>query len=129
MLIDTHVFLWMQTDPDQLGDQLDVLQDASTDVMLSAVSSWEIAIKWALGKLPLPEAPERYVPDRIRRSAISPLNVTHGHALAVAALPRHHADPFDRMLIAQAIVEGLPLVTADSQFSSYDVSLMMIGGR
>lgn len=78
---------------------LERLRDPAHVLLLSAASSWEIALKHRLGKLP--DAPDRYVPDRMRRSGTTGLAVEHAHALAVVALPDHHRDPFDRMLIAQ----------------------------
>ena len=78
-------------------------------MFLSAVSSWEIAIKSAVGKLRLPEPPESYVPRRMAQQGLRPLTVSHPHALAVSALPSHHRDPFDRLLIAQAKLEDMTL--------------------
>jgi PIN domain nuclease of toxin-antitoxin system len=125
LLVDTHVWLWLQTDPGRIRrDVLDELANASNELLLSAASSWEIAIKWALGKLPLPEPPAVYVPDRLWRSGTTPLPVDHAHALAVAELPEHHRDPFDRLIVAQAIQLGLSLVTADDQLAAYEVNLV-----
>lgn len=93
-------------------------------MLLSAASSWEIAIKYALGRLPLPEPPGEYVPDRMRTSGVIPLPVEHSHALGVATLPLHHGDPFDRLLIAQAQAEAIPILTADREFDSYDVEVL-----
>lgn len=122
LLVDTHVWLWLQTEPQRLDDAvLDLLADADNDLILSAASSWEVAIKYALGRLPLPEPPGRYVPDRMARSGTSALPITHEHALGVADLPPHHRDPFDRLLIAQAQVDGLDIVTQDRAFADYDV--------
>jgi len=94
------------------------------EVVLSAASSWEIAIKYALGKLPLPEPPGEYVPSRIAASGTSPLPVEHRHALHVASLPHYHRDPFDRLLVAQSRVEGLALLTSDPAFEAYGVDLI-----
>jgi PIN domain nuclease of toxin-antitoxin system len=116
----------MQSAPDQLGGTRDLLEDAQTEILLSAASSWEIVIKWSLGKLGLPEPPASYVLDRMQRSAIEPLPITHGHALAVATLPHHHTDPFDRILIAQAIAERITLVTADTKFAPYEATLIQV---
>ena len=124
-LLDTHVWLWLQAEPSRVRrDVLERLRDPSHVLLLSAASSWEIALKHRLGKLPLPEAPDRYVPDRMRRSGTTGLAVEHAHALAVAALPDHHRDPFDRLLIAQARHLGVPLVTADPLLARYDVELI-----
>jgi PIN domain nuclease of toxin-antitoxin system len=127
VLLDTHVFLWLQTTPRRLAPVLDLLADEATTVLLSAASSWEIAVKWSLGKLPLPEPPTEYVPERMRYSAIGALPVLHSHALAVGSLPPHHGDPFDRLLIAQALTEGYPLVTADPLLRVYSADLIWVG--
>jgi PIN domain nuclease of toxin-antitoxin system len=91
------------------------------ELLLSAASAWEMAIKYALGKLRLPEAPGDLVPRLMARTGITPLPVHHRHALHVATLPPRHRDPFDRLLIAQAQIEHLPILTADRSFSLYDV--------
>jgi PIN domain nuclease of toxin-antitoxin system len=127
VLIDTHIFLWLQTSPERVAPGLDLLENENTTVLLSAVSSWEIAVKWGIGKLPLPKPPDRYVPDVMQRQDIKPLPVLHSHALAVASLPKHHRDPFDRLLVAQAITEGLPLMTRDPAFRAYDAELIWVG--
>jgi len=100
------------------------LQDADNQLLLSAASSWEIAIKYALGKLPLPLPPAEYVPSRMATSGTTPLPVQHAHALHAGTLPPHHADPFDRLLIAQAQLESLTLLTADDKLEAYEVSLL-----
>lgn len=124
-ILDTHVWLWMLADPERIrADVLDELRAGRTRLLLSAASSWEIAIKWAAGRLSLPEPPERYVPDRMLRSSVLGLAVSHAHALHVANLPPHHRDPFDRLLVAQAQVEDVPIVTADRAFGSYDVAVV-----
>lgn len=124
-LLDTHVWLWLQTQRARVADEVFTqLADSGAEVLLSAVSAWEIAIKNALGKLPLPQPPSEYVPARMRRDAVDGLPVTHAHALHVATLPRHHADPFDRLLVAQAQVERLVLVTADAKIHRYDVEIL-----
>lgn len=124
-LIDTHVWLWMQTEPSRLRDEtLDLLEDAANEIFLSAASAWEIAIKYRIGKLPLPEEPTTYVPDRMRRSGTTPLPVEHAHALQTSQLPDHHKDPFDRLLVAQAQLLDLPIVTVDDQIPDYDVTVI-----
>jgi PIN domain nuclease of toxin-antitoxin system len=122
LLLDTQTWLWMQVSPDRLNRRtIALLGDPSVDLLLSAASSWEIAIKYALGKLPLPSAPDEYVPDRMRSSGVTALPVTHSHALHVAQLPPHHRDPFDRMLIAQAQLDELTILTSDKVFEQYEV--------
>ena len=124
ILLDTQTWLWMQVSPDRLNDEaLALVGDSDQELLLSAASSWEIAIKVALGKLTLPTNPAVYVPDRMRSSGVAALPVTHPHALAVATLPQHHRDPFDRLLVAQAQLENLTILTADRVFDSYDVSV------
>lgn len=119
LLLDTHVFLWLHTDRRRLGSYLEVIEDDRTGLVLSAASSWEIAIKFRLGRLPLPEPPRTYVPDRARRAAVNLLPVDHSHVLAVADLPDLHRDPFDRLLVAQARLLGLTLLTADPMVARY----------
>jgi len=101
-----------------------LLQDSENQLFLSAASSWEIAIKYALGKLPLPLPPVEYVLSRMETSGTLPLPIQHSHALYAGSLPRHHADPFDRLLIAQAQLENLGILTADRQFEAYEVELL-----
>jgi PIN domain nuclease of toxin-antitoxin system len=124
-LLDTQVWLWMHLQPERLRPEVrDQFVDPASTLLLSAASSWEMAIKYTLGKLPLPEPPSDYVSSRMRRDAVDGLPVTHAHALHVANLPRHHADPFDRILIAQSQLEDVPLVTADRHMDSYDVAVV-----
>ena len=126
-LLDTHCWLWLQSQRQRFDDGLlHTLADPSTGRYLSAASGWEIAIKYAIGKLPLPEPPAVYVPERMRLSRFQGLAVSHVHALAVADLPPHHRDPFDRILVAQARIERLTLVTADSALEPYDVTMIRL---
>jgi PIN domain nuclease of toxin-antitoxin system len=127
VLLDTHLFLWLHTDPARLGSLRDLFEDDSTELFLSPASSWEIAIKWGLGKLPLPEPPETYVPSRMRVAQVQSLPITHTHTLAVASLPDHHRDPFDRLLIAQSLVETIPLATVDPLIGLYQLELLSPG--
>ena len=123
-LVDTHCWLWLQASPERLApEMLSQLADPDNELLLSAASSWEIAIKFALGKLPLPEPPAVYVPRRMAASGSRGLAVEHAHTLRVADLPTHHRAPFDRLLIAQAQIEKLTIVTVDRQFERYDVDL------
>ena len=123
-LLDTHAWLWWISEPERLGGEARaIVADPANDILFSVASSWEIAIKYALGKLPLPEPPAEFVPKRLMRDHLATLHVEHRHALHVAELPKHHRDPFDRLLIAQARLEGIPLLTSDPQLARYDVEI------
>jgi len=125
LLLDTHVWLWLQVSPGRIRpDVLALLHDRGNRLVLSAASAWEIAIKYALGKLALPEPPSDYVSSRLSSGGVESLAVNHRHALRVASLAAHHNDPFDRLLIGQASIERLTIVTADQAFERYDVSLL-----
>ncbi|CAM3555642.1 type II toxin-antitoxin system VapC family toxin [Occultella aeris] len=125
VLVDTHVWLWMQAEPGRLRAEVQsLLADTRTEILFSAASAWEIAIKCRLGKLSLPEVPSAYVPDRMRRSATTAIGVEHAHALRAGELPDHHRDPFDRILVAQAQMLGMPLVTADRILQQYEVDII-----
>ena len=124
ILIDTQCWLWLQASPGRFSAAtLRLLADPDTEILLSVASSWEIAIKYALGKLALPEPPVAYVPSRLASSGTRGLPIQHAHALHAGALPPHHRDPFDRLLIAQAQLEQLTLLSADRQLAAYDVDL------
>ena len=121
LLLDTHVFLWMLADPDRLvAGVRRTITDPNHSVFLSAVSGVEISIKRALGKL---EAPAGLAEEAEHRG-LTHLPLTFRHAETLDSLPPHHADPFDRMLIAQAIAEGLTLVTHDRKFKPYPVKIL-----
>ena len=120
LLLDTHTFLWWVTDDASLSKTArHLIADTANEVFVSAVNAWEIAIKFGLGRLQLPEPPERYVPDRIARNGFQPLPISVAHALRVGGLPQHHRDPFDRLLVAQALEEDMPLLTADAMIRQY----------
>jgi PIN domain nuclease of toxin-antitoxin system len=104
-----------------------VLSSALSEVYLSAASSWEIAIKFALRSLRLPGPPSQFIPDAMRILSVRSLEISHFHSLAAGALPPLHRDPFDRMLIAQACSEKMMLLTADEVIAKYDVQLMFCG--
>jgi PIN domain nuclease of toxin-antitoxin system len=125
LLLDTHVWLWMQAEPEKIARPIrEVLTDSQSLLYLSAASVWEIAIKWSLGKLPLPEEPYRYVPRALQRQGVEGLPVTLAHSLETTRFEKSHRDPFDHLLIAQAMVEGLTLVSADRQLENYQVKVM-----
>jgi len=123
-LLDTHVFLWLQTEPDRLDPALLDRLSRADALLLSPASAWEMAIKYHLGMLALPAEPTVYVPDRMTRSGVEPLAIEVTHTLAAGGLPPHHRDPFDRLLVAQSQLSGIPLVTADRQIAAYDVELI-----
>jgi len=125
VLIDTHTFIWLVAMTTRLRPSTRaLLADPANTVLLSAVSAWEIAIKYGTGRLALPTVPSLYIPSRVERHGLTPLAIEHRHAVAVAELPAVHKDPFDRLLVAQAIVEGVPLITADGKLRSYPVQII-----
>lgn len=106
---------------------LDVIGDLDNERLVSTVCAWEIAIKYAREQLPLPQHPKVYVPDSIRAIGGTSLAIEQRHALEVADLPHIHRDPFDRLLVAQARIEGLTIVTADTQIQQYPVETLAVG--
>jgi PIN domain nuclease of toxin-antitoxin system len=125
LLLDTHVFIWMHGDPDRLSSRArKLLVDADSELYLSVVVAWELGIKIARERLTLPEPLDEYVMSRAHRARMSLLSIDLGHVLEAVTLPPHHADPFDRMLVAQARAESLTLMTADAWIARYDVELV-----
>lgn len=125
LLLDTHVLIWSQQDNRKLGKKARALiLDSESELWLSAVSAWEIALKTERDRLEVPRPVRKWLPTKMRENDIRALAVTVEHAITAAELPRHHDDPFDRMLIAQAQVEDLRILTADMQFERYDVRLI-----
>lgn len=125
LLLDTHVLLWLLGAPDRVpAATRQLLRDPSNTVLVSAASAWEIAIKTSLGRVALPSNLAGWFPAHLERSGFTPLAITVAHALGVERLPRHHADPFDRLLISQAQQEGASLVSADRKLTPYDVRLV-----
>jgi PIN domain nuclease of toxin-antitoxin system len=122
VLIDTHCWLWLCVSPERFSEATLVrLADPRTERWLSSASIWEMVIKHQLGKLPLPLPPRDFLPTRLVTTQTDVLEISAAHALRVADLPHHHRDPFDRMIIAQALVEGAALLTADRALSRYQV--------
>jgi len=125
LLLDTHVFIWALGEPQKLPPQARAaIEDSGNDVFISAAVSWEITLKHALGKLALPSAPSVYIPSRLQHFGFKELPISIGHTLAVSNLPAHHADPFDRILVAQAHVDGLTLVSVDEQIRKYPITVL-----
>jgi len=121
LLLDTHVLLWwLADDPRLTGTMREAIADPGSAVSVSAVSAWEISVESALGKLELPEG----LVDELHRQGVDEVPVTMGDGLAAGALLRHHDDPFDRMLIAQALRRRLVVVSADRRFADYGVLVL-----
>ncbi len=121
-LLDTHTFLWWCMGTEQLSPcALDMIADGRNEIYFSAASAWEIAIKTGKGRLTLPEEPGRYVTSRMSQHRFLALPIQIAHTLHVFDLPPHHADPFDRLLIAQSQIESLPLITKDEEIRLYEV--------
>jgi len=122
MLLDTHSFLWFVTEDAKLSAVAErLIADATNEPILSAACVWEIAIKVSIGRLPIPAPIESFIPEQLRINRISLLPIELKHLFEITRMPLHHRDPFDRMLIAQAIVEGLPVVGADPAFDKYPI--------
>lgn len=124
-LLDTHTFLWMANSSDRLGSNaLSIILNPNNELILSIASIWEIAIKVSLtnSKLYLPEPFDVFIPNQLALKSLRLLNFKIAYTNIVATLPFHHRDPFDRMLIAQAIVENVPIVSVDSLFDAYPVT-------
>ena len=120
LLLDTCTFLWIVADAPQLSRRArDLFQSPENEVFLSAASAWEIAVKHGLGRLPLPQPPDRYVPEMREAHGVAPLAIDEESALHVWRLPALHRDPFDRLLVSQAIVHGLTILTPDPLVTQY----------
>lgn len=125
LLLDTHIFIWWADQPERLSPAaLSALEDEANELLLSVASVWEMQIKIQFGKLKLSLPLEELVKNQQETNALTVSPVTLTHVLALDSLPFHHKDPFDRLLIAQSIEEGLSIVSKDSQFSAYAVKLL-----
>lgn len=126
ILLDTHVFLWyISADPALPGSFRASIQDPANQVYLSAASVWEATIKHALGKLVLPEPPDRYLPRQRQSHRISSLPVDESAFTHLAQLPPLHRDPFDRIIVAQSLQHDLTLATVDAMVRTYPVKLLL----
>ena len=127
-LIDTHCWLWAVGGPERLRPAArEAIESRENTVLFSAVSALEIAIKVSIGKLRVPNPPAEFVISYVDALSMTSLPVYQTHALHVAELPRHHRDPFDRLLVAQSQIENVPLMTADAAFAAYDLELIWAG--
>ena len=123
VLLDTCAFLWLVTDDPKLSElSKEIFLDSGNELLLSAVTGFEITIKYSLGKLHLTEPPKDFISNRIQANALTELPISMNHTYALQNLPQHHKDPFDRLLVAQAIVNQLPLLSSDEQLSAYDIT-------
>lgn len=121
-LLDTHTFLWFITANDRLGGRArEVIMDREGAMLVSVASLWEIAIKHGLGKLALDRPFEALIPGELERQGIDTLGISADHLSELVRLPLHHRDPFDRLIVAQALSEGLPVISADPAFDIYGV--------
>lgn len=120
-LIDTHVFLWMIADDPQLSASSKEIIESDTDLLISIASIWEIAVKNNIGKLSLAEPFEIFIPQQLTHNQIEILPITLQHLNPLITLPQYHRDPFDRLLICQAIVEQIPILSADEAFDQYQI--------
>jgi len=125
ILLDTHIFLWFISGDIQLPtDVRDAIRNPDNEVYLSSVSVWEAIVKYQLGKLPLPEPPETYLPKQRNLHQIASLGLDESSVIQLAKLPLLHRDPFDRMLICQALQNGLTIATVDAAVRAYSVSVL-----
>ena len=125
LLLDTVAFLWLaEGSPRVSADARELIADPANDAYMSAASAWEVAIKHGLGRLPLRVPPDRYVVEQRVRHRIDTLPVNEEAALQVGKLPDLHRDPFDRLIVAQAIVEGMTVVTPDRLIGMYPVRVL-----
>lgn len=125
VLLDTHAFLWWITEDERLSARArEVMTDGGNDLLLSAATGWEIAIKASLGRISLPVPIDRFLSEQLHKNGIGTLSIEMSHALRVHALPLLHRDPFDRLLVAQAQLEKLCILTSDRQIAQYSVETL-----
>ena len=119
--LDTHAFLWMAADPTRLSRKVrKIVLKESNRLYLSAASGWEIALLHRLNRVELPDEPQRFIPEAIQRLSVLPIFISFHTAISAAMLPLIHRDPFDRIIIAEAIKEKMTILTKDSKFAKYD---------
>jgi PIN domain nuclease of toxin-antitoxin system len=124
-LLDTSSFLWFITDNENLScTARNFIADVKNNLLLSAASLWEIAIKVGIGKLELLQPFDEFIPEQLNQNSIDVLPIKASHLSKLIVLPFHHRDPFDRIIIAQAIAEGIPLIASDAAFHQYGVELI-----
>ncbi|MEH1863806.1 MAG: type II toxin-antitoxin system VapC family toxin [Nostoc sp.] len=125
LLLDTHIFLWFISSDRRLSNTfIEIIRNTDNDVYLSIISIWEVTVKYQLGKLPLPQSPEIYLPIQRERHLITSLPLTEDSVVQLSKLPNIHRDPFDRMLICQALQHDLTIVTVDDAIRAYPVKIL-----
>ncbi len=125
VLLDTHTFLWWITDDPKLSLRVrGIISDGENEIFVSAATGWEIAIKSQIGRLKLPDEPQRFILEQMKINGMKSLPIEMRHALHVSTLPTYHQDPFDRILIAQAQMEDLPVLSADPEIGKYEVTII-----
>ena len=124
LLLDTHAFLWWIVDDNRLSSKaLQLISNGGNEVFFSTVSAWEIVVKTGLGRVELPEPVERFLPAQLHANGFQVLPIHLSHALGVGDLPEVHKDPFDRMLVSQAVIERMTIVSGDRQLHGYPVAI------
>jgi PIN domain nuclease of toxin-antitoxin system len=122
ILLDTQAFLWFINDASELSRRAKkIFLDEENDLLLSLASVWEMAIKLSIGKLKLKQPLDKFIPAQLQENNITQLDITFRHVAKVASLPFHHRDPFDRLIISQALEENIPILSSDEAFDSYKV--------
>lgn len=125
LLLDTHTFLWWITDSPELSLRVrDAIGNPENELFLSVASAWEMAIKVNLGRLHLPDRPDRFIPDQLTKNTVESLPIQMAHALYVSRLPAIHRDPFDRIIVSQSILEKMAVVTRDADIARYKVKIL-----
>jgi PIN domain nuclease of toxin-antitoxin system len=123
VLLDTCAFLWLVTDDPKLSQLAkEIFLDSGNELILSAVTGFEITIKYSFGKLHLTEAPKEFISNRIQANGLTELPISMNHTYVLQNLPLHHKDPFDRLLVAQALVNQIPILSSDEQLSAYGIT-------
>jgi len=122
LLLDTHTLIWMAAQHHKLSDKArDLILDTENELFLSVASIWEMSIKAGLGKLILQQPIAQIIHEQVQMNGLQIMNIEAAHALAVGSLPRHHHDPFDRLIIAQSQLENLTILGCDSAMNAYDI--------
>ncbi len=124
-LLDTHALLWLVAEPEKLSPVvLEIVEQRSCELLLSSASGWEIALLWKLGRIELPEPPASFVPTTMQALGITPIPIGFATAITAATLPLIHRDPFDRLLVAEAMQNGLTILTKDQTIPQYGVATL-----